>query len=69
MGGGQIIYWMIEPGRKDKTNEVVGHATIIKGAGSIPNPAPVVVPVWAGDQVVDKKMMDGGKPLYYFRNE
>lgn len=65
MGGAQVVFWMIEPdARNREVNEIVGHATILKSVGSVLNPQPVVVPVWAADN----QTMGSGKRLYYFQN-
>jgi hypothetical protein len=65
MGGSQTVYWIIDAdGRSKDTNEVVGHAVILKASGSAMNPAPTVVPVLAGDGAT----MAGGTRIYYFQN-
>jgi hypothetical protein len=64
--GGSITFsWLIEAlGRKKATGQVAGHAQLIKMAGSVLNPAPCVVPVFAGDGAAlgDQK---GLKCIYY----
>jgi hypothetical protein len=67
-GGNQAIAWTIEAGgRKRNMGEVVGHAQILKSVGSVLNPKPIVVPVFAGDGLpLGEK---GFKCLYYLQND
>lgn len=65
MGGTQVVFWIIESGgRSSDVNEIVGHATVLKSVGSVLNPTPLVVPVWAADG----QPMGSGKRVYYFQN-
>jgi hypothetical protein len=67
MGGNQTIFWIIESdGRKREINDVVGHAVILKSVGSVLDPAPNVVPVWAADGQVFAP--GGSKRMYYLQN-